>query len=345
MYYQYSNQNEPTVSIIFSPFHEMICSLHVLAKPDHHLPRLSWSEKVLNAMSEDEKKQLHFFNEASSAFTGMLSFVDDENIWGVSIEEILKNMKQMQLSAFYKHFMNEKYSHKEIDVWLLEGKLPEVSDDAVNQVFKRPTYYQSRFISFLENYYKKYFKNDLNFAKPIYIRHLEHQYQVAKGQDIYSYIHDLHPRIENAQDKINFHKYKLFEVYKKDLKEIRIHVTSFIMPHLWVRFEDTFITLVTPIYITSYDYKKAPEDTLKILKSIADETRMQMIKLLYDGPKSTQKVAKLLDLTEACISKHFKVLFEAGIVSKERDGNYMNYHLNVNTIDSLVLMMYEHMSN
>lgn len=81
-----------------------------------------------------------------------------------------------------------------------------------------------------------------------------------------------------------------------------------------------------------------------IFKAIADETRMKIIRNLYREPMSTQKLADKLNLTEACISKHLKILFNASMVTKVRDGNYMNYHLDQMIIDSLVMYMYEYLN-
>lgn len=194
-----------------------------------------------------------------------------------------------------------------------------------------------------------YFVNDIRFSEPLLIRKLKREYErCQKKGSIYDYIHSLHPRIEVTDTKVNFHKYKLFEVYKKnETQEVILTIDSYHIPHLLIGLYDhcSTIKLIIPAYITAYDRHKLPEDTLNILKGVADDTRMKIIKYLYSQSMSTQKLADRLNLTEACVSKHLKILFVAGIVSKVRDGNYMQYHLNINVIDSLVLNIYEYMNN
>jgi DNA-binding transcriptional ArsR family regulator len=68
-----------------------------------------------------------------------------------------------------------------------------------------------------------------------------------------------------------------------------------------------------------------PEDLLKLLRSAGDPTRLQILHLLGRRPRSTREVAGLIGLTEAAISKHLKLLQEAGWIEPERRGYYVYY--------------------
>ncbi|WP_067820137.1 ArsR/SmtB family transcription factor [Actinomadura kijaniata] len=70
-----------------------------------------------------------------------------------------------------------------------------------------------------------------------------------------------------------------------------------------------------------------PEDLLGLLRSAADPTRLQVLGLLAARPRSTREIAGLVGLTEAAVSRHLKVLAEAGWVSAERHSYYVYYHL------------------
>ena len=78
---------------------------------------------------------------------------------------------------------------------------------------------------------------------------------------------------------------------------------------------------------------KPPEDLLKLLRAVADPTRMQILRLLARRPCSTREIARLIGLIEAAISKHLKLLHDAGWISTERQSYYVYYRL---TRDSLV---------
>ncbi|MGI6173302.1 MAG: ArsR/SmtB family transcription factor [Christensenellales bacterium] len=66
-------------------------------------------------------------------------------------------------------------------------------------------------------------------------------------------------------------------------------------------------------------------DMKKILKAIADETRMNILKLLLRHNYCVRALANELRLTEATISQHLKVLREAGLLVGEKRGYFMHY--------------------
>ncbi len=62
-----------------------------------------------------------------------------------------------------------------------------------------------------------------------------------------------------------------------------------------------------------------------LLKAIADETRMKILTLLLQHNYCVRALAKNLQLTEATISQHLKVLREAGLLVGEKRGYFMHY--------------------
>lgn len=67
------------------------------------------------------------------------------------------------------------------------------------------------------------------------------------------------------------------------------------------------------------------ENTTTILKAIADDTRLRIVKLLLQHNYCVGALARRLKLTEAAISQHLKVLREAGLLIGEKRGYFMHY--------------------
>lgn len=341
MYFSYQNQGEPRVNFIYSVYHEMICSIHVLANDKHHNARLHWSEYMKTIMKKDELEFLISYYEITNHWLNMLDFIKDEINWDKDVLEFLDEIQKMKIIEFCSLLFSEIYTKEIIERALLNITLAPEVKNTDEFFFLDADKHRLAIINFLKIYYISYFEKVIKEVEHIYSRKLEHQYSITKNGSIYDYLSSLHPRIEITENRINLHKYKLFEVYKKDLDNILIFETSFIMPHLLCGFYKKDFSLTFPLYLTNYDKNFIPNDTLSIFKAIADGTRFQIIKLLYEGPKSTQILAEKLTISEAAVSKSLKLLFEAKIVSKERDGNYINYHLNLNMIDNLVYLFYE----
>ena len=62
-----------------------------------------------------------------------------------------------------------------------------------------------------------------------------------------------------------------------------------------------------------------------VLKAIADETRMKILTMLLNRNYCVRALARNLELTEATISQHLKVLREAGLLVGEKRGYFMHY--------------------
>jgi DNA-binding transcriptional ArsR family regulator len=65
-----------------------------------------------------------------------------------------------------------------------------------------------------------------------------------------------------------------------------------------------------------------PEELLKLVRSADDPTRLQILQLLARRSRFTREIAGLIGLTEAAISKHLKLLQDAGWVMPERQSYY-----------------------
>ncbi len=66
-------------------------------------------------------------------------------------------------------------------------------------------------------------------------------------------------------------------------------------------------------------------DNIMVLKAIADETRLEILRLLLSRNYCVGALAQKIELSEAAISQHLKVLREAGLVNCEKCGYYSHY--------------------
>jgi ArsR family transcriptional regulator len=70
------------------------------------------------------------------------------------------------------------------------------------------------------------------------------------------------------------------------------------------------------------------ENEILVLKAISDDTRLKIVKLLLHHNYCVKALARRLELTEAAISQHLKVLREAGLLVGEKRGYFMHYDVN-----------------
>lgn len=76
------------------------------------------------------------------------------------------------------------------------------------------------------------------------------------------------------------------------------------------------------------------EDRLdRIFMALSDRTRRAMLERLRNGPLTAGELAAGVSLRQPTVSKHLKVLEEAGLISRQRDGTRI---YGILAIDSLV---------
>ncbi len=66
---------------------------------------------------------------------------------------------------------------------------------------------------------------------------------------------------------------------------------------------------------------------VKVMKALSDPNRVKMVKLLQHKSLCVCEIQGALGISQPTVSKHLKVLEEAGLVSSSKDGLWVNYFL------------------
>ncbi len=65
----------------------------------------------------------------------------------------------------------------------------------------------------------------------------------------------------------------------------------------------------------------------RVLKVLADETRLAVIEQLLDGPQTVSEINESLGVEPTLLSHHLKALRAAQLVTRQREGRYASYAL------------------
>ncbi|WP_334072827.1 ArsR/SmtB family transcription factor [Paenibacillus sp. A14] len=71
------------------------------------------------------------------------------------------------------------------------------------------------------------------------------------------------------------------------------------------------------------------DEMVKILKLLADKTRLTLLDILGDGERCVCDLVEALQTTQPNISQHLRKLREAGLVQETRRGHWAYYKLTV----------------
>ena len=69
--------------------------------------------------------------------------------------------------------------------------------------------------------------------------------------------------------------------------------------------------------------------------ALSDETRLEIIERLMTGERCVCELTDDLDAAQSRLSFHLKTLKDAGVVTDRRDGRWVYYTLNRDTIDEI----------
>ncbi len=69
------------------------------------------------------------------------------------------------------------------------------------------------------------------------------------------------------------------------------------------------------------------KEFVDVMKALSDKNRIKIVKLLQSRSLCVCEMQCLLDISQPTVSKHLKVLENAGLVYSEKEGQWVNYYL------------------
>jgi DNA-binding transcriptional ArsR family regulator len=106
--------------------------------------------------------------------------------------------------------------------------------------------------------------------------------------------------------------------------------SAYVWPHVRVNCDGPWpLGLVFPVSSIAREARPRipPARLVGMLRALADDTRLRALRLIAERPRSTQELAPLVGVSEAALSKHLRVLADAGLLERRREGYYVLYRL------------------
>jgi DNA-binding transcriptional ArsR family regulator len=163
--------------------------------------------------------------------------------------------------------------------------------------------------------------------------------QIAFG-GVYSVIRQLSPQLVVDEQNGEFGK-DVPHDHEVDVTEespLVLVPSVYVWPHVWVNCDPPWpLAVVYPAPAVAAESRPRIPSTelVRVLRSVADPTRLSALRLIAERPRSTQELAPLIGITEAGISKHLRALAEAGVLETRRSGYYVLYNLRRDRLESL----------
>jgi ArsR family transcriptional regulator len=88
-----------------------------------------------------------------------------------------------------------------------------------------------------------------------------------------------------------------------------------------------FISLQNPILSGLPELGVAMKTFVKVMKALSDPNRVKILKLLQEKVMCVCELQNAIGISQPSVSKHLKILEEAGLVDYRKEGLWVNYFL------------------
>ena len=107
-------------------------------------------------------------------------------------------------------------------------------------------------------------------------------------------------------------------------------------PATFRRLSKYLIILLLSAFATVIFARKKRPTVNKAFKALNDPTRREILKLLQEKDLTAGEIADAFDISKPSISHHLDLLKQAGLVTAEKQGQFVLYSLNTTVIDDIL---------
>ena len=72
-----------------------------------------------------------------------------------------------------------------------------------------------------------------------------------------------------------------------------------------------------------------------VLKALSDQNRLRIVELLRNGELCACRLLEEMNFTQPTLSHHMGILIKAGIVNGRKDGKWVYYSMNKETLEKV----------
>jgi DNA-binding transcriptional ArsR family regulator len=105
-----------------------------------------------------------------------------------------------------------------------------------------------------------------------------------------------------------------------------MRIVAYTQVSKYLSLTDPFQSLIVSCFLTT-DTPMEKFDCITAMKALGEENRLRIIRLLMKRQHSVNEIAEGLELTQYNVSKHLRVLREAGLIQHEKQGQQRLYAL------------------
>ncbi|PIM67158.1 transcriptional regulator [Streptomyces sp. JV178] len=334
------------VGFAYSPAMEAVLSLHVLVEPKHHPVQHGWV-RAMRRLSPALKREIEAFAYAVRSYFpeflfprptgGLRDFREELAALRTADPDLIRLEFAVPLLTPWPDDdgggRDPQLLHRPDLRERLRALALRDSDPAMAaMLLDDPRALLERFLDMLERYWREAFEDEWARIEPDLAAGVSEAGQQIARSGLYGMLRGLWPEVRSD------HRAERFWLERPHDHEVVIGAddtlllapSTYVWPHVRVNCDGPWpLGLVFPVSSIAREARPRipPTRLVGILRALADDTRLRALRLIAERPRSTQELAPLVGVSEAALSKHLRVMADAGLLERRREGYYVLYRL------------------
>lgn len=331
------------VAFATSPLLECVLSLHVLVAPKHHALQHGWVRQM-RTLDPGLKRRIdafawlyrrHLPDLLVPSPLGRAHQFDEE------LDRLVALDPQLLLAAFGRPLCDHGGRPEVLDSPRARARMLERAEhegaDApalVRGLVDDPNAFARDFRAFLDDYWAAAFAAEWERVEPVLADAIVDAGRALASSGIWPVLGKLpgRCRVDPGRDELLIDLPHDHDVVVADENPLLLVPSVYVWPHLHVNCDPPWplsLVYAAPSLAREAEPRIPPAELLRILRALGDDTRLRVLKLIAERPRTTQELAPLVGLSNAGLSKCLQRLAEAGLIASRRQGYYVVYSLEV----------------
>lgn len=338
------------LAFAYSPVNEAIFSLHVLVQPSHHPLQHDWVRRA-RAFPPNLRRRITEFSFMYEDYMPSLLTPSEQSLFS-TFEQELESLRALE---------PERVAYELTRPFDLEfPRNPETFDDPatrraiverasahgpdagrlVRALLDDPATVLAEVQQLFADYWDAAFAEEWERIEPKLAHAVSSAGRVLVDGDLFSFLSSVSPRVRGDREASSLWIDKAVDA------DVKLPVTTplvlvpsvYLWPHIGVDLDASLSPTV--VYPSPYMAEQSrpripPKELVRVLRAVADDTRLRALHFIAERPRSTQELALLVGVSESALSKHLRLLAQAEILTTRRDGYYVLYDLVAGRIEAL----------
>jgi DNA-binding transcriptional ArsR family regulator len=323
------------IAVAYSPLAECVLSLRVLLQPKRHPLHQPW----VRAMRRLPRPLRERIDELRWAFGNNAPvFVAADSGRFEPFEAELALLRSMPPACVRYQFTwglhGGALAERDLGSRRARERLRQKAEhpsELLELALEQPDEFVREFADFAAEYFERAFAREWKRIEPLLAAAADDAGERIAADGLYEALPSLSPRLRgDPRRRLLLIEKWLDRTWKLGPDDVFVLAPSvYAWPNLLVGVEDgpwpKGIIYPAPFLAQKSERRLPPAELLALLRALGDRTRLEVLRATTERPYSTQELAPIVGISEAALSKHLRVLSDAGVVSRRRQGKYVLY--------------------